>query len=53
MTDEAIAEELRRQRDLLEKYPPDSAVWIAASRIVHHLSAEKRRRETAAKSAAP
>jgi hypothetical protein len=44
MTGEAIREELKRQRALLEKYTPDSQLWLTAMRIIHHLTAEQRRR---------
>jgi hypothetical protein len=50
MTDEAIAHELKRQREILEKYPPETQVWLAASRIVHHLAGEQKRRAQAAQS---
>jgi hypothetical protein len=44
MSDEQLLAELEKQQEIQKRNPPDSERWIAASRIIHHLATENRRR---------
>lgn len=47
-TDEALAAELQKQRDEQKIVKPGTQCWLAASRIIHHVSAEVQRRRLGA-----
>jgi hypothetical protein len=47
VTDEALEQELAKQRDIQKRYRPDSPVWFMAGRIIHHVTAEIARRARA------
>jgi hypothetical protein len=47
VTDEALQQELKKQRFLQKTHPPESMVWFMAARIIHHVSAEIARRARA------
>lgn len=47
MDDDAIAAELRKQYQVQRSNGAESQMWIAAARIIHHLTAERERRRRA------
>jgi hypothetical protein len=48
-TDEALAAELQKQRDVQKSTNEGSQRWLAARRIEHHLSSEAQRRRNVAR----
>lgn len=44
MSDAELEREAERQREIQKNNRPDSQLWLAASRIIHHLAAETARR---------
>lgn len=47
MSDADLIAEIEKQAGIQRKYPPNHQMWIAASRISHHLAREKERRSVA------
>jgi hypothetical protein len=47
MTDQELHAEAKRQQEIQKRNRPDSQLWMAASRIIHHVAAEIARRNRA------
>lgn len=47
MIDAELHAEAARQQEIQKRHKPDSPLWLAASRIIHHVASEIARRHRA------